>query len=187
MKTAIIIHGRPEKDEYYDTSFPSPSNSHWLPWLQKELLCRDTLTQTPELPRAFAPDYDEWKNIFEQFAVDENTILVGHSRGGGFLLRWLSETKITVGKVVLVAPSILANPGVVTGFSEYNIDPTLESRTTGITVFYSTDDEDGILKSIEKIRSVLPAISFREFSDKGHFTSGDGMDKFPELLAEIEK
>lgn len=37
-KSAIILHGMPSKEEYFSPAYASPSNSHWLPWLQKNLL-----------------------------------------------------------------------------------------------------------------------------------------------------
>ena len=106
MKTAILLHGSCDKEEYYSDEYPSLSNSHWFPWLQKQLLIRDIPTQTPELPGAYEPVYEEWKKEFERHDITENTILVGHSCGGGFLVRWLSENNIKVDTVVLVAPWI---------------------------------------------------------------------------------
>lgn len=32
--TAIILHGMPDKEEYYDPANPSQSNRHRIPWLQ---------------------------------------------------------------------------------------------------------------------------------------------------------
>ncbi len=88
----------------------------------------------------------------------------------------------------MVAPSITANPGVVTGFSEYEIDKTLTQRIPNITVFYSTDDEKGILESVQKIKQNLPDVIYYEFLNKGHFTEGDlGTKAFPELLEVILK
>lgn len=186
MKTAIIIHGRPDKEEYYDLNVPTPSNAHWLPWLQKQLSVNDILAQTPEMPEPYAPDYEKWKAVFEQFHVDENTILVGHSRGGSFLLHWLSENKVNVGKVILVAPSMTPNMAVESGFWDYTIDTTLPERTAGLVLFYSTDDDDGIIESSEKVIGAIPSITVRKFEDKGHFTLGDlGTEEFPELLKEI--
>ena len=109
MKTAVILHGKPSKEGYFDMTRQSQSNSHWLPWLKQQLIVNGILAQTPELPEPYDPDYKKWKAVFEQFKIDGETILVGHSRGGGFLVRWLSEHKIKVGKVALVAPS-LGNP-----------------------------------------------------------------------------
>lgn len=46
MKTAIIIHGMTEKETYYNLNKDSDSNAHWLPWIQKQLLTNDILSQT---------------------------------------------------------------------------------------------------------------------------------------------
>ncbi|MFX9688476.1 hypothetical protein ABTO93_19980, partial [Acinetobacter baumannii] len=61
---AIIVHGTPTKEEYYDASVPSCSNSHWVPWLQKELLVRDIPAATPEMPDAWDPKWEVWKREF---------------------------------------------------------------------------------------------------------------------------
>lgn len=185
MKTAIIIHGMPDREEYYGLEFPSASNSHWFPWLQKQLLVRDVLAQTPEMPEPYHPVYEKWQAVFEQFPVNEDTILIGHSRGAGFVLRWISEHDVQVGQVFLIAPSITPNPSE-DGFDGFNIDPHFLSKTSKTVVFYSTDDEPEILESVAKIREVIPTIEVREFTDKGHFTLGDmGTREFSELLGEI--
>ena len=41
MKNAILVPGRPDKDEYYDSKYPTNSNSHWFPWLSKQLQIKD--------------------------------------------------------------------------------------------------------------------------------------------------
>jgi uncharacterized protein len=103
MKTAVIVHGMPSKEEYLGIATLA-SHNHWFPWLQRELILNEIFTQAPEMPHPYQPLYKEWCLIFEQFKVDEDTVLIGHSLGGGFLVRWLSENKVKVGKVVLVAP-----------------------------------------------------------------------------------
>ena len=79
MKNAIIIHGAPDKEEYYSDKYPSASNFQWLPWLQKQLIMRDIKADTPEMPHAYSPQYDVWKREFERFDITSETILVGHS------------------------------------------------------------------------------------------------------------
>jgi hypothetical protein len=76
MKTAIIIHGTPDKEEWFDRGQPSCSNSHWLPWLQKELLIAGYYAETPEMPTAYWPNYGDWKNGFERYPISEESILV---------------------------------------------------------------------------------------------------------------
>ncbi len=182
MKTAIILHGRPTKEQYFRGDLPSLSNMHWLPWLQSELVMKKVLAQTPELPEPYTPRYQDWKRIFEQFDIDENTHLVGHSAGAGFLVRWLSETGLHVGKVVLVAPWLDPEGELDTGMYQFEIDHGLRERTQGLEVFMSRDDEAEVHRSVELLRAKLPDLSVREFDGYGHFTLKDmETEEFPEL------
>ncbi len=95
----------PSRDEYYDPKRASQSNEHWLPWLQRQLLLQDILAYTPEMPKSYDPDWPVWVREFERYDIGPETILVGHSCGAGFLVKYLSlHPELTVGKVVLVAP-----------------------------------------------------------------------------------
>jgi len=84
MKNAILLHGTPSKEEYYSLEYPSASNAHWFPWLQKQLLIKDIPAVTIEMPSSYLPDYSLWQTEFERFDITPETILVGHSCGGGF-------------------------------------------------------------------------------------------------------
>lgn len=183
MKTAIILHGMPRKEEYFNPQSPAQSNKHWLPWLQRQLILNGILAQTPEMPEAYRPDYEKWRSVFEQFTIDEETMLVGHSCSGGFLLRWLSEHKVNVGKVALVAPWINpADPRPAPGFFDFQVDPDLASRTAGVTVFISSDDGEEELATAEDLKKNLKGIQVQEFTGRGHFTMGDmKTEQFPEL------
>ena len=185
MKTAILLHGMPSEAGYYDPSRQSQSNEHWFPWLQHELIIRDILTQTPEWPKPYAPDYSEWLKLFNQFTVDEDTILVGHSMGAGFLVRWLSENDVKVGKVVLVAPSFHQPKQAVGDFLDFELDPNMAAKTKGLVVFYSDDDSDRIMQSVSDLRENVANAGFHEFHGHGHFVfSHMGTREFPELLEE---
>ncbi len=185
MKTAIIIHGMPSREEYEAT--PLQTKKHWIPWIQQQLDLKGILAQAPEMPEPYEPNYEQWKLVFEQFHIDEETVLIGHSCGGGFLVRWLSEHAVKVGQVILVAPWIDTEKELSTGFFDFDIDPNLGAKTKEeIVMLYSTDDDEVILKSVDKIKQSIKDISVREFSDKGHFTIVDGVSEFPELLEEIK-
>lgn len=186
MKTAIILHGKPGKEEYYSDAYPSASNSHWLPWLQKQLLIKDIAAHTPEVPNAWNPVYETWRKEFERYEITPETILVGHSCGGGFIVRWLSEhPDAIVGKVVLVAPS-LGIDWEHHGFFDFSIDLGLVSRTAGVMIFGSDNDKPGITESIKQYREVIKDAKYREFKGYGHFTLKHmGTVEFPELLGEV--
>lgn len=187
MKNAIIIHGMPDKESYFDTNADCQSNSHWLPWLQQQLNTCGILSQTPEMPEPYNPNYESWKNIFEQFQIDEDTVLVGHSCGAGFIVKYLSENNIKVGKVVLVAPWInVKNEDNITMFNNMDIDKDLITRTSGVTMFSSSNDDESIKDSVEVLRRRISTLKVLEFENYGHFCLNDMKTKaFPELLREI--
>jgi len=189
MKNAIILHGTGSKEEYYSLEYPSASNSHWFPWLQNNLLTQDIFAVTPEMPNSFSPDYEVWRTEFERYDITSETILIGHSCGGGFLLRWLSEhPEVRVDKVVLVAPWLDPAREDTTDFFDFTIDKNLVDRTKGVTIFSSDNDFDPVVKSIEIILEQIPNIKVKEFHNYGHFCYRDlKTEEFPELLQEILK
>lgn len=192
MNQVILIHGMPDKEEYLgEGGWPSPSNAHWIPWIQTQLSYKEILSQAPEMPKPYEPNYLKWCEVFEQFKVSGETILVGHSCGGGFLLRYFSEhPEIKPRKIILVAPWIDPEPHELeegNDFFHFSIDKDLDKRTN-IVVFYSTNDFAPCVKSVEIIQSELPNANYKIFTDKGHFTEPAlGTKEFPELLEEILK
>ncbi|KKU91280.1 MAG: hypothetical protein UY23_C0002G0019 [Candidatus Jorgensenbacteria bacterium GW2011_GWA1_48_11] len=189
MKTAIILHGKPSKKDYFSSRVPAESNKHWLPWLQKQLILKGILAQAPELPEPYKPNYEKWQSVFEQFKIDKNTMLIGHSCGAGFLVRWLSEHKTKVGKVALVAPWIDPDRTSKMSFFNFRIDPDLIKRTGGLTIFVSKNDYRDIVESAKKLKNTLKGhLKIKEFANRGHFTFDDmKTDRFPELLNALLK
>lgn len=186
MKNAIIIHGMPYKEEFFDANLPISSGRHWLPWLRKELISRGINAVTPEMPIPYNPEYEAWKNVFEQYPLTEETILVGHSCGAGFIVRYLSENTVKVGKVVLVAPWLDPEKSLDTGMFDFTIDTDLLHKAVSFAIFSSTDDMEEVQESVAMLKSKFPTIRIVEFKDYGHFCIEDmGTDAFPELLEEI--
>ncbi len=177
----------PSEEEYFKPDNVPMSEKHWFSWLQKELTLRNIKVDAPDLPEPYKPNYEKWKETFEKFPISKETLLVGHSCGGGFLVRWLSENKIRVGKVALVAPWIdVSDPRPVPGFFDFVIDSELVSRTDGISLFISLDDEYEELETAEMLGRELKGINITQFKDKGHFTIGDmRTEEFPELLSNL--
>jgi hypothetical protein len=190
MTNAIIVPGRPDESEHYDPKLPSNSDSHWYPWLKRQLILKDIHAVSIEPPFPFRPRYNDWVVEFERFEITPETILIGHSCGGGFLVRYLSEHKdLQVGKVVLVAP--WTNPleyavSDTADFFDFVVDPDFPQRTAGTSVYYSEDDEISVVKTVEILKFQVASITYHRFVDRKHFTFEDsGTVEFPELLAEI--
>lgn len=187
MKNAILLHGRPSKAEYYDKGVPSASNAHWFAWLQKQLLTHEIKADTPEIPHAYKPQWDIWLREVGRFDIGPETILVGHSTGGGFWIRYLSEhPDIVVGKVVLVAPWLNVNHEDDIDFFDFEMDIEIAKRTESLTVFCSDNDSEDILSTVAYLRKTLPGVRFVDFHDYGHFCYKDlKTDAFPELLNQL--
>lgn len=188
MKNVIIVHGRPGKTEYYSDKYPSSSNFHWIPWLQKQLMIKDIKADTPEMMHAYAPEWDIWRTEFERFDVTPDTVLIGHSNGAGFLVRWLSENKsANVQKVILVAPSF--NEGELTDgtFFNFEIDSTLNTRVEEIVIFNGLKDGQRVQESVVKIMDTVSGVKLVEFPDNAHFVTDDIGIEFTQLLDEVIK
>ena len=95
----IVIHGCPSDIEKAMNPETRTYDKHWIPWIKKELKGRGVKIETPLMPSPWKPDYNAFKAEFEKYPVSENTILIGHSCGCAFLVRWLGETKKSVRKL----------------------------------------------------------------------------------------
>ncbi|MEI7689526.1 MAG: alpha/beta fold hydrolase [Candidatus Saccharibacteria bacterium] len=185
MNKAIIIHGMTDREEYYDADMPdSLSNSHWAPWLQQKLCQNDILTQAPEMPVPYTPNYESWKTEFERLSPDENTLLVGHSCGGGFIVRWLSDNPDkVVGKVVLVAPWLDIEGDYPDMFDfDMRRDIAMQSKN-GVDVLVSTNDGVHMQTTLAHLKQGVDGFNYHEFVNYGHFTLRNMKTReFPELL-----
>lgn len=186
MKNAIIVHGMPSQreDRIAKLLGIKASKFHWLGWLGRKLRQQGFEVWAPEMPKPYAPDWEVWVREAEKAKIGPETLLVGHSCGGGFWLRYLSEHKnLKVGKVVLVAPWIDVPKKTAPLFFNFKLDPVLVSRTKGLTVIYSDNDMKAIDLSVDKIRREVKGIDFKLFKGYGHFTIFQMRTrKFPELL-----
>jgi predicted alpha/beta hydrolase family esterase len=185
MKNTIILHGKCDREEYYSDKYPSLSNSHWLPWLQAQLIKKDIKTDTPEMPRGYDPKWETWVKEVERFEIGQETILVGHSCGAGFWVKYLSLNKdLKVGRVILVAPWLDPDGDETKGFfDDFKMDPDLVKRTGGTVIFNSDNDMGNVQKSVADIRENIKDIKYKEFHKYGHFTYGSMQTtEFPELL-----
>ena len=177
----------PLEEEYNAPGAQPESQQHWIPWLQQQLEEQNIPTNTPEFPIPYLPEYNAWKEVFESYEIREETILVGHSCGAGFIARWLSENKVKVGKVVLVAPWLDPKPSTLhNGFFDFVLDPSVSERTKGISIFVSNDDDEDIQQSVRTLTDAWPSVNVLRFENKGHFIlESMGTREFPELAAEV--
>jgi pimeloyl-ACP methyl ester carboxylesterase len=160
----------------------------WADWLQFMVeLEHDVIMQRPYFPHAHAllMKYDEWEQIMNKQDINEDTVLIGHSAGGGFVLKYLSKhPELKVHQVILVAPWIDAEDFQPFGFYKdfkLNNDIVAQSKQ-GIDLMFSDDDMPHIQSSFDKIIKNIPDIRVHKFSGRGHFTG----DELPEIMPIIK-
>lgn len=190
MKKAIILHGYPDKAEYYSGQYLSSSNGHWLPWLQRQLQLKDISAQTPEVFMAWQLKYEDWARELDRYEVDADTMLIGHSCGGGVIVRWLSEhPKVSVDKVVLVAPWLDPQKEESSTMFNFVIDPNIAARTKSLNIFISDNEPyESVKETVGILKEQIADVAVTEFKDHGHFCLSDmGTEEFPELLDHLLK
>lgn len=183
-RNCIVVHGCPSNAERAMDPVSRTYDKHWMPWLKRELMSRGIRTEMPLMPEPWEPDYGKFKREFEKYDVTEHTVLVGHSCGSAFLVRWLGETKRSAAKLILVAPWKIPIPGdpVREGFYGYSIDETIASRVPKIVIFTADDEELDGKRSAAMFSQALGG-DVVELKSRGHYTFGDmGTEAFPELL-----
>lgn len=183
----IIIHGCPSNAEKAMNPETRTYDKHWIPWLKQNLVAAGIETETPLMPDPWQPDYQKFRAEFKKYKVCENTVLVGHSCGSAFLVRWLGETKRKIFKLILVAPWKIPDKDneFRKEFYTYPIDESIKSRVNEIVMFTADDEEEEGKESLKIFHQALDG-KVVELKGRGHYTMGDmGTTEFPELLEVI--
>ena len=189
-KNCIILHGCPSDKEKAMNPETRTYDKHWIPWAKKEIEKLGISVETPHMPEPWAASYSEWKNEFSKFLVGEDTILIGHSCGCAFLVRWLAETKRKIKSLILVAPWKTPDDdftGSRREFYLFDIDQGVADQCGNITIFTSNDEEEQGKKDQALYHQVLGG-KLIVLENHGHYTLGDmGTEEFPELIETVKK
>ncbi|MBU1754836.1 NUDIX domain-containing protein [Patescibacteria group bacterium] len=183
----IIIHGCPSDAEKAMNPETRTYDKHWIPWTKEMLTMLGIPTETPLMPEPWEPSYEKFKEEFEKQEINENTILIGHSCGTTFLLRWLGQSKQKVTKLILVGPWAIADKDndARRVFYEHPIDPSIKERV-GEIIYFTSDNEypDG-QKSLKIIHDVIGG-EIIDLPGRGHYIMRDmGTIEFPELVEQV--
>lgn len=164
----------------------------WYPWLARELAARHIPCSAPALPHADEPHIEEWKAMLTNLQPSQETILIGHSRGGVAVLRWLEDQpkELKVKCVILVATNsgLIKNQTVPgeTNYGFYSEDgydfPKILQHCNDFIILHSRDDKwVPYVQGIENAEGLHAKLL--TFEDRGHF--GKGINEIPELLEVI--
>jgi uncharacterized protein len=138
----------------------------------------------PTMPCKQNAKYVEWKIWFEKYLplLKDDVILVGHSLGAIFLVKYLSENNLAVKiKATLLAAAPFSssthNPDGLADFS-FGDDLSLFSSQAGdLVLFHSHDDLVVPFKETELFVAALPDVTLYPLEGRGHVNQ----ETFPEL------
>ena len=192
----VFIHGGDSFDtdaEFYDFV----KSLDYNPYAQERKKWRDDIKEAlmethecimPRFPNAMNADYIAWSIWFEKVIpyLRDDVILVGHSMGGGFLLRYLSENSvpITIAQLHLAAGVIddVECPGVGDFGIKIGTWSGFMSNIEAVHLWHSNDDDCVPVHHSERLAEKCPKAITHYFIDRGHFLQSE----FPELLSVIK-
>ena len=94
MKNVFIIHG----------AYGNPEEN-WFPWLKSELEKQGYNVFVPTFPTPDEQNLDNWLKVIGKYKnyFNNETIVIGHSIGAGFLLNIIEQLNITIKAAFLVS------------------------------------------------------------------------------------
>ncbi len=159
-------------------------------WKQSlnEKLGEDYEVIAPGMPNKQNAKYLEWKIWFEKFVpyFEPEVILVGHSLGGTFLAKYLSENDLPK-KIIatfLIAP-VFDEIEIKESLADFKLPESLEKlekQGGKIFLYHSKDDPVVPFADFEKFKKALKTATGRTFIDRRHFKQ----EKLPELVKDIK-
>lgn len=190
QKQIIFIHGGDSFDSY-EEYFGQLKNSNpsidWFAYRKKWIdnlhrkLSGEYQIFAPHMPNKQNANYEEWKIWFEKMIpfINDQVILIGHSQGGIFLAKYLSENIYPrkIKAVILVAPPHTETLGIGSFKLEKPLKNVFE-QCQDINLFQSTDDPVVPANEAQLYKKDLPEIKLHIFEDKQHFNQ----ESFPELM-----
>lgn len=199
MKQQIIVIGGGDTYDSYE-EYLSYLNSYEITGLDyfkkkgwkvslQEKMGKEFEVIVPRMPNKLNAKYEEWKIWFEKLLplLNKEIILVGHSLGGTFLAKYLSENNVSpkIRSVFLVAPPYDAQDSDYT-LGDFDLPDSLDmfaNQTDTIVIYHSKDDTVAPFVDLEKYIKALPNAKAVVFEDREHF----GQEEFPELVEEVKK
>ncbi|OHA90959.1 MAG: hypothetical protein A2832_00020 [Candidatus Zambryskibacteria bacterium RIFCSPHIGHO2_01_FULL_44_22b] len=138
----------------------------------------------PDMPNSFNAKYPEWQIWFEKFIpfLNGGVILVGHSLGGTFLAKYLSENTFPkkIRAVYLVATPF--DDSYDYTLSDFTLPKKLNLQTKNVVIYHSSDDKVVPFADLNKYSAAINNVIVKQFTDRGHFNQ----EEFPELVEDIK-
>jgi uncharacterized protein len=144
----------------------------------------------PRMPHEDEPDYQRWRPVLakELSALRGDAILVGHSLGASFLLKYLTEEKIgtRVAGLFLIATPYWGGDGWrYAGFERVALRDNFVARlppATPLFLYHGRDDEVVPFTHLGLYAKKIPRATVRALEGRGHQLNND----LSEVAADIK-
>ena len=195
-KQIVLIHGgetfetQQEYVEYLRVCQIDFKNLQAKKWKDSfaQMLGEDYEVIQPRMPNALNAKYAEWKIWFEKFLpiLKEDVVLIGHSLGGIFLARYLSENimPVRVRATILIAAPYDAE-GSPYSLADFVLPVSLEkldSQGGQVYIIHSKDDSVVKFEDAQYYVKRLPSAHQITFENRDHFSQ----ETFPELVTLVK-
>ena len=177
MKNAFIFHGTAGSPE-----------GNWFPWLMKQLEAKRIPTTVPRFPTPEGESLAAWFEVLgaQVQKVNPESILIGHSKGGMFLLKVLERIKEPVELAVFVSAPVGERPILYYDadkkFSNFEFDwEKIRSKAKRVVVFHSDNDPYVSMANGERLAKEL-GVELILIPKAGHINTESGYTEFPPIL-----
>lgn len=192
----VVIHGGDvfeSDDEWFqflkeekEPRFETMMNEDWKDTLQDDLDGEYEVI-IPSMPNKQNAQYEEWKIWFKKHIphLDDEITLIGHSLGGIFVAKYLSENKYPKqikATFLVAAPFDMSDKGYTLADFALKDDLSLLHEQGGdIYLYHSKDDPVVPFADFEQYQEKLPHAQTRVFEGKEHFSG-----ELPEIAEDVK-
>ena len=166
---------------------------NWFPWLKKELEKLDCNVIIPQFPTPKNQTPKAWFKVFDKYKqyINSDTILIGHSLGGTFLLHVLQNISTKVKVCFFIATPIGILPTKYYETDKHFLEKPfnwlqINAHSWKFYIFHSDNDPFVCLENGEELAKNLET-KLTLVKDAGHFNTKSNYTKFQLLLKQIKK
>ncbi|MEK7170004.1 MAG: alpha/beta fold hydrolase [Patescibacteria group bacterium] len=168
-------------------------NENWFPWLKEKFEKTGYTVFVPQFPTPEGQSVKAWRKILDGYEeyINKDTIFIGHSLGGLFLLRLLEQLPHKVKGAYFVGTPIGIRPllnyerdSAFSGGFDFNRDE-LKKKADTFVVFHSDNDPYVCLENGKELAKHL-GIELSFVPNAGHFNAKAGYLAFDELWEKLQ-
>lgn len=180
FENAFIFHG----------TAGSPKGN-WFPWLKRELEARGISTTVPRFPTPEGESLEAWFDVLdsEEQKITPKSLLIGHSKGGMFLLKVLERLTEPVEQAIFVSAPIGVKPikyyeedRLFSNF-DFNWDKIV-GKARRFVVYHSNNDPYVSLANGEELAKKL-GVELTFIPNAGHINAESGYTEFQDILGVV--